>query len=467
MNPDLESLQRKEAWEQLTKKLEMFYANPYNRKVSPQLNAGEIKKMINTFSETLSPGTAIAHVLEGMEKYTVHTSHPMYYGLFNPRANFPSITADIITAVYNPQLAAWSHSPFAAEVEQMLIKSLGKKFGYLPEDIDGVFTSGGAEANLTALLTALNNKYPAYANEGILSLKKQPVIYCSNESHHSIIKAVKIAGLGINAVRKIPVNHSLQPLINEFDGLIREDISNGFEPLMLIATLGTTGAGIVEPIKDLAPLATKYSMWLHADAAYGGGAILSQQYKYLVDGIELSDSITFDAHKWMSVTMSASIFLTRHKGILDKTFRITADYMPKEAGTLDITDPFTHSIQWSRRFIGLKLYLSLLIFGWKGYEETIDQHFSVGKLLRKKLAGNGWVIFNDTDLPVICFGKENFIKDEQAALKLSNQIIQSGKAWLSVYKLGDINTLRVCITNYLTGEKDIDDLLILLDEHTA
>jgi aromatic-L-amino-acid decarboxylase len=467
MNFDLESLERKEVWEQLTQKLEMFYANPYNRKVSPQLHAEEIKRIVNGLSDTLSSDAAINHVLEGLEKYTVHTSHPMYYGLFNPRANFPSVAADLITAIYNPQLAAWSHSPFAAEVEQMLIKSFGKKLGYLPEDTDGVFTSGGAEANLTALLAALNNRYPGYANEGMPSLKKRPVIYCSNESHHSIIKAAGIAGLGINAVKKIPIDNSLQPLIYEFASLINEDILNGFEPLMIIATIGTTGAGIIDPIKDFALIATKYDLWLHADAAYGGAAVLSQQYKYLIEGIELSDSITFDAHKWMSVTMSASIFLTRHKEILDKTFRITADYMPKEAGALDITDPFTHSIQWSRRFIGLKIYLSLLIFGWKGYEETINHHFSIGKLLRKKLTDSGWTIFNSTDLPVICFGKENFIKDDRAALKLSNQIIQSGKAWLSVYRLGDINTLRVCITNYLTSEKDLDELVNLLYKYAV
>jgi len=463
MNFDVSATERKEIWDYLIEQLELFYGNAYNRKVSPELNFGEIKDFINPLLDNLKSKEVIQHVLSGLDNYTVHTSHPSYFGLFNPRANFPSALADTITAIFNPQLAAWSHAPFAVEVEAMLIKSFAKKFGYADNESDGVFTSGGAEANLTALLTALNNKYPKYATDGLRSLQNQPVIYCTSESHHSIIKAVSVAGLGINSVRKIPQNAKFQIQLQELENLIESDIQARFEPLMLIATMGTTGSGIIEPVKEFSAIAKQYKMWLHADAAYGGGAILSEEYKYLLSGIELADSITFDAHKWMSVSMSASIFLTKHKEILNQTFRVTADYMPKEAGSLDVTDPFTHSIQWSRRFIGLKVYLSLLMFGWKGYEETINHHFLMGKLLNKKLKENDWIIFYESDFPIICFGKNYFADDANIALKISNKIINSGKAWLSVYKVNDINTLRVCITNYLTNENDLDSLIVLVN----
>lgn len=462
MNFDLFAEERKDVWNFLTEQLELFYNNSYSRKVSPELNVQDIRAFINPLSKTVKYKDAIQHVLNGLEKYMVHTSHPMYYGLFNPRANFPSAIADTIAAIYNPQLAAWSHAPFAAEVEAELIKSFAEKFGYNVNHADGVFTTGGAEANLTALLAAMNNKFSEYANEGLHSLEKQPVIYCTEESHHSLIKAARVVGLGINAVRKIPINDKLQCLLPALENLIEADLQEGFEPLMIIATMGTTGSGIIDPVKDFSTIAVKYGIWLHADAAYGGAAILSEKYKHLLNGIELADSITFDAHKWMSVTMSASIFLTRHKEILNQTFRITADYMPKEAGSLNITDPFTHSIQWSRRFIGLKVYLSLLIFGWQGYEETINHQFLIGKLLKEKLKENNWIIFNETDLPIICFGKKYFLADANAALQISNKIINSGMAWLSVYKVSHTNTLRVCITNYLTQEKDLDKLIKIL-----
>ncbi|MGI8583443.1 MAG: pyridoxal phosphate-dependent decarboxylase family protein [Chitinophagaceae bacterium] len=463
MTFDLPATVRKEMWDYLIKELEIFYDNPRNRKVSPTLNVREIKDYINPLIESEELKDAINHILIGLEKYTVHTSHPSYFGLFNPRANFPSILADTITAAFNPQLAAWSHAPFAIEVEAKLIKRFAEKFGYANNESDGVFTTGGAEANLTALLSALNNKYPNYTTDGIRVLKNRPCVYCSSESHHSIIKAVSVAGLGINSVRKIPQNDNFQIQLQELENLIKSDMQAGFEPLMLIVTLGTTGAGIIEPVKECSVIAKQYKMWLHADAAYGGGAILSEEHKYLLSGIELADSITFDAHKWMSVSMSASIFLTKHKEVLNQTFRITADYMPKEAGSLDVTDPFTHSIQWSRRFIGLKVYLSLLMFGWKGYEEIINHHFLMGQLLKKKLKENDWIIFNETHLPIICFGKKYFINDEGIATKICNETISSGKAWLSVYNLNNINALRVCITNYLTNENDLDSLIMLLN----
>jgi glutamate/tyrosine decarboxylase-like PLP-dependent enzyme len=463
MKFDLSTEQRVETWDLLVEKLENFYANPYNRRVSPSLDALEIMNFVDDLSQKLDSRSAIEHVIEGLEKYSAHTSHPMYFGLFNPRSNFASIAADLITAVYNPQLAAWSHSPFAAEVEKKLIQVFGEKFGYKSQSIDGIFTSGGAEANHTSVLCALVHKYPNFTKEGLQCVEKKPLVYCSPESHHSIAKAVKVSGLGLDAVRDIPLDQKRQVQIELLEKLIKDDIEKGYDPMMIVATMGSTGAGIIDPIRELSNLAKKYAIWLHADGAYGGAVILSSKHKHLIGGIELADSITFDAHKWMSVTMSGSMFITQHIDILDKTFGIEADYMPKEAGDLKITDAFSHSIQWSRRFIGLKVYLSLLIYGWEGYEEIIDNQFKMGYLLKNNLKANNWQIFNNTDLPVVCFGKNDFIDDDSRALHICNNIVQSGNAWISVYKFGQVNTLRACITNYLTEDNDVNNLIKLLN----
>ena len=464
-NLDCTATERDEAWKTLLQSLENFYANTKEYRASPALDIATIKNAVaKNFDHPLGITAALHHVVQGLERFTVHTPHPNYYGLFNPRSNFPSILADTIIAYFNPQLAAWSHAPFAAEIEQKLVKEFGKKFGYAEDDCDGVFTTGGAEANLTAVLAALNEHFPGYANDGLRSLPAQPIIYCSHESHHSIVKAAKIAGLGRNSVREIPVTPQLQISTTDLAAAIEEDKASGHYPLMIVATMGTTGAGAIDPCAEIAAIAKKYRLWLHADAAYGGAIALSGTYRHLLHGIDAADSITFDAHKWLSVTMSGSLFLTRHKDILDKTFRVTADYMPKEAGSLHITDPFTHSIQWSRRFIGLKLYLSLLVFGWKGYEEVIDRSMAIGKMLKTKLTAAGWKIFNHTDLPVICFGKEQYRQDPDEAIKCSQRVIQQGKAWISVYKIGQVNTLRACITNYATTEDNLDELMAALNQ---
>jgi glutamate/tyrosine decarboxylase-like PLP-dependent enzyme len=146
---------------------------------------------------------------------------------------------------------------------------------------------------------------------------------------------------------------------------IRADINkdDGYEPLMIVATTGTTGSGAIDPVKTLAQIAARHNCWIHADAAYGGAVVLTEKYKHLLEGIEQADSITFDAHKWLSVPMATSMFLTRHKHILGQTFRIRTDYMPSDDNEIQELGSFGHSIQWSRRFIGLKLYLPLLVFG--------------------------------------------------------------------------------------------------------
>jgi len=463
MNFDFNKEDRLQTWDFLVKQLEDYYADTASVAVSPKLNTKEIKEYVHhSFATPLAHKEAIEHVVNGLKQFTVHTPHPNYFGLFNPRSNFAGILADTITAAFNPQLAAWSHAPFAAEVESKLILEFGKKFGYQQSTIDGVFTTGGAEANLTALLCALNNSFPGYAKDGLQSVEKKPLIYVSAESHHSLVKAASITGLGLNAIRQIPVNEHLQMDVSMLEKQIKEDIKNNFLPVMVVATLGTTGAGAIDEINRIAVVASTYHLWLHADAAYGGAVVVTERFKNLLGNIHLADSITFDAHKWMSVPMSTSMFITRHTDILNKTFRVTTDYMPKEASDLQITDPFTHSIQWSRRFAGLKIYLSLLMFGWEGYQQIIEQQIEMGNILKQELQHSGWIIYNQTELPILCFGKKHFESDPEAALQVSKRIIETGKAWISVYKINGVNTLRACITNYATHEKNIHELVALL-----
>ncbi|WP_152426501.1 pyridoxal phosphate-dependent decarboxylase family protein [Cesiribacter andamanensis] len=464
MNFDFSEESRREIWSFLHQQLEAYYAHTADRPVAPPLEPAAIRNYLHTsFQQALPAEQALRHVLDGLDRYLVHTPHPNYYGLFNPRAAFPGILADTITATYNPQMAAWSHAPFAVEVENLLVQTFGTRFGWQKESCDGVFTSGGAEANLTAVQTALNHVFPHYASKGIRGAEGQPVLYCSAESHHSLLKAARVSGLGLEGVRALPVNERLELMPEQVEAQLEQDLQQGKRPFMLAATMGTTGAGAFDPLGRLAALAKKWGLWLHADAAYGGALALSPQHQYLLQDLHLADSITFDAHKWMSLPMGTSMYLTRHPRILDASFRTTADYMPKEASQLDITDPFTHSIQWSRRFNGLKVYLALLMLGWEGYREVIEQQIRVGQCLKDELQKSGWLLYNDTPLPIACFGKPHFAQNEGAALALSQQLIQSGQAWISVYRIGGINSLRACITNYATTEAHVRETVALLN----
>ena len=462
---DFSAGERRRVWTYLIDKLERHYSDPSQLRVAPPLDPEVVRDYCSVdFSTPVPPQDAIDYVTAGLDQFIVHTSHPGYYGLFNPRPAFAGIIADAITAVYNPQMAAWSHSPFAVEAENYVIREFGRKFGYEPDSIDGTFTNAGAEANHTALLMALTRVVPRFAEDGLATSDYRPVIYVSQESHHSFVKAAGLSGMGRRSVRNIPTGQSYTMDVDALRKQVREDIAAGLLPVMVVSTLGTTGMGAIDPVKEIDSVAREYGMWHHADAAWGGAVALSSRYRHLVDGIELADSITFDAHKWMSVPMAAGMIITRHRSALLETFRITADYMPKEGKEFDIVDPFAHSIQWSRRFTGLKLFMAMLVYSWEGYEKVINSQFETGDLLRNKLRAAGWKIYNNTKLPIVNFGLADMEGNPEKAARFCRRVTDSGKVWISVYNTGGISTLRACITNYNTKEKDLNILIHTLSQ---
>ncbi len=213
----------------------------------------------------------------------------------------------------------------------------------------------------------------------------------------------------------------------------------------------------------IADIAQAESMWFHVDAAWGGMAALVPELSHLCTGIDLADSITFDAHKKLSVPMGAGIFLTRHCDVLGDTCRITTDYMPPRAD--ETYDPYTHSMQWSRRFIGLKVLLSLMVAGWDGYAAALRHQCLMGDLLRDKLQRAGWSLVNDTPLPVVCFVRAGEKPDYERFSQLVAAIVNSGRAWISTTRLADgLPVLRACITSYRTMPQDLDELVDALEE---
>lgn len=453
--------ERNKLYKLVINRLEHYYSKTRDYAVAPKLDVLEIRKLIAThgFEKHQDHANNLHFVIDALEKYMVHTSHPRYIGLFNPRVSFPSILADLITAVFNPQLASWSQAPFPVEVESYLVQEFGKKFGYDAKSIDGVFATGGAEANLTAVLCALNHQYPGFAKEGVFSITKRPIIYCSEEVHHSIAKAAKVAGLGYQAIRHIRVDEKQSISTEALAYQIQKDITAGYQPLMIVATAGTTGSGGIDDLVTISKIAKKYQLWFHVDGAYGGAAILNSNLKATLAGVENSDSVIFDAHKWLSLPMGISLFLTSKKEILNKTFRITTEYMPREANKLQVVDSFSHSIQWSRRFIGLKLYLTLLFFGWESYDEVIEHQRLMGIYLKEQLIATNWQIKNNTPLPIICFTDNSISANKAFTTFVCQEVIESGQSWLSQYPIDGISTLRTSVTNYSTSTEDIDVLV--------
>ena len=456
-------------WRQLAEGIEAYTEGIPAHRVTPEMDPAKVRAYLSAvdFERPREPGEALAFTLEGLWRFQTHTPHPNYYGLFNPAPTTMSIAADTLVAAFNPQLAAWSHSPFANEIEQFLVRALGGRFGYDPAATDGVFCSGGAEANHTAVLTALGRAFPEYLERGARALDREPVLYVSSESHHSVLKAARVSGLGMQAVREVLADETLRLDVAELRATIARDRAEGRAPFLVVATAGTTSAGVVDPIDAIARVAEEEGLWVHVDAAWGGAAALSRKLRPVLEGIERTDSITFDAHKWLSVPMGAGLFLTRHPGLLERTFAILTDYMPREAAGLDVVDPHKRSLQWSRRSIGLKVFLSLLVAGWSGYQTAIEHQAAMGELLREKLAAAGWEVINRTPLPTLCFVDARHPEGRSAAYldAVARSVVLSGKAWISTARLRrTIPALRACITNYRTAPADLDTLVAALEE---
>ncbi|HEX8179259.1 MAG TPA: aminotransferase class V-fold PLP-dependent enzyme [Pyrinomonadaceae bacterium] len=466
----LDEAARVALWQSVVAEIEAYAAEVERLPVSRTPNPLELRARLAPydFTHAVAPQAAVAFVVECLRQYQVHTPHPRYYGLFNPAPTTMGIAADALVAAFNPQIAAWSHNPFAAEVEMHLVRAFGARFGYA--ETDGTFCSGGMEANHTAVLAALTHTWPEFARGGVRALPAPPVLYISAEGHHSIIKAARLSGLGTDAVREIPVDDKLQLDRRALAAQIERDRAAGYAPFMITATLGTTNSGVLDPVAELADIAAQHQLWLHADAAWGGAAALVPELRPLLTGIERADSITFDAHKWLSVPMGAGLFLTRHADILTRTFRVANAYMPRAVESEhDISSPYEHSMQWSRRFTGAKVFMSLLVAGWDGYAAAIRQQTAMGALLRRELANDDWLIVNETELPVVCFVDGAAGGDALAHLDaILNAVLASGAAWLSTTRLGNgRHVLRACVTNYRTREADISALVEALHEARA
>jgi glutamate/tyrosine decarboxylase-like PLP-dependent enzyme len=456
----LNAQKRAELWTQAGQIIEQYLNEvdtlPVESLPSPQKLRERLAAF--TFASPMNPAHAVDLVAQSMREMQTHVTHRRYFGLFNPAPTSAGITADALTAAFNPNLAAWSHGSFAVAAEEHVIRAIGSRF----DDAFryGTFTSGGGEANLTAVLCALTKKFRTYPQTGLRGLPRPPVAYVSAAAHHSLVKAARSSGLGIEALRIIPCDSSLGMDIAALAAAVRNDRANGFEPFLIVATAGATATGIIERLPQIAEIARAEDVWFHVDAAWGGLAALVPEMRHVLAGVERADSLTYDAHKSLSVPMAAGLFITRHEPILRETFFVSENYMPPATEEGQRIDPFITSLQWSRRFTGLKVLLSLAVAGWDGYAEALRHQVAMGDLLRERLSTAGYTIVNDTPLPLVCFVRDD---EEFDAGSIAQAVVQRGDAWISATSLPNGRAvLRAAITNYLTGPDDIAALVAVL-----
>jgi aromatic-L-amino-acid/L-tryptophan decarboxylase len=432
---------------------------PVTRSVDP----AEIRARLAAydFAAPIPLDQLIDEVADLLRQWSLHVNHPRYFGLFNPTVRRAGVVADALAALYNPQLAAWPHAPIANEIERHVLGSLMSAFGLDPASGFANFTTGGQEANQTAVTAALTRAFPSFGEQGARSLEGQPALYVSAEAHHSFVKIAHQSGIGRDAVRHVPVDARLRMDVDALARQVEADRARGDIPFLVVATAGTTAAGAIDPLPELAEVARREKMWLHADAAWGGAAILSPALRHHLAGIELADSITCDAHKWLSVPVGAGMFFTRHREPILEAFRVEASsYVPPAVP--DTFDPYVSTIQWSRRFIGLKLFMTVAELGWQGLAGLIEQQAAMAELLRTRVTERGWRLVNDSPLAIACFTHPSIESGTPSAAEVVDRVVGSGRAWISQVRLsGSGVALRACITSHRTQPADIE---VLVDE---
>lgn len=421
--------------------------------VVPTFDVAQFRRELAEFDFTGKPpfDETLFWTITQLEHGLVHVDHPRYFGLFNPTPTFPAQCADRIAATFNPQLATWTTSPAAVEIESHVIRAVAERVG-LPPGSSGHFTTGGAEANYTATLLALSKLCPDFASHGARAFAGTPVFYVSRESHLAWIKIAQQAGIGRAAVRLVETDGSGRLDADSLQETIRRDLKHGHVPFMVAATAGTTNAGMIDPLVRCAEIARVFGLWYHVDAAWGGGLIASDRLRAPLTGIEQADSVTIDAHKWFATTMGCGMLLTRWPDLLNVVFGVSTNYMPSELAKLD---PYVNSVQWSRRFAGLRLFLSLAAGGWDGYAAHVEHSLALADLLKHQLTRHGWAVVNQSPVGVVCF-----IPPQSGAIPaIVNRVIASGSAWVSLAALERREVIRACVTS---GTTTTDDIAVLI-----
>ena len=394
-----------------------------------------------------------------------HVPSANYFGLMNPTPTYMAVLAEALVAALNPQLATLARSQLASKIEHETVRWIGERVGW-DRPFDGTFTTGGNEANFSAIALALVARFPTAIEDGVASIGAQPVLYASSEAHHSLDKSAGLLGLGRKALRRIPVTQSLQLDVGRLEEAIASDLSAGRKPFCVVATAGTTNSGAIDDIVALAEVCRRHDLWLHVDGAYGAAAIFSDKHRDLVRGIELADSLAFDPHKWLAMPFAAGVILTSRPDTLEPAFAVSTPYMPRDSSAR-LVDNFKVSAQWSRRMNSLKLWLTLRVHGRLDYEELIDRQLQLARSFAAwAQASEDFELAAPQVLPIVNFrvraNGRNEPEVQAANAAVVDQVTHDGKRWISLTHAGGRSVIRMMVISYLTSERHLQELQLAL-----
>jgi len=447
----------------------------------------QIKKLIIEPLPTneQSPASIISECQKKIIDNSVKIGHPRLLGWIVASGTVIGTFADAIASAIN-QNVALSRVAMATSIELLVIEWIKEILDY-DSNAAGILLSGGSMANFTALAVARNSKADYNVKtQGMNQISKNMILYVSEQVHMCIPKAANILGIGTNNIRNVKVDQDYRLDIKDLKAKIIKDQNHHRYPFAVVATAGTVNTGAIDPLNDIADICQDYNLWLHVDAAYGGFASLSKNVKKLLKGLNRANSIALDPHKWLFIPYEAGCVLVKNPTDMLDTFFMHADYLHVKTtesisnGYLDLSD---YSLQLSRQFRALKIWMSLKQYGTLKYERVINQNIHLAQYLEALVEESpDFQVITPANLSIICFRyipkdlkqkyQRMYHNKQKQINKYVNQlnqaiiekIVKDSQILLSSTVLNGIFVLRVCVVNYRTTKQDIKDILMIVRE---
>jgi len=388
-------------------------------------------------------------------EYSVKTGNKQFVNQLYSGFNFPAFIGEIFTVLANTSMYTYEVAPVATSIETEMINLMNSYAGY--SNGDGIFVSGGSNANLVAMFSARNKMLPESRFKGYDSNQKLKA-FVNEQAHYSFETAANVLGIGAHNVIKVTSDENGMMIPSALEKEIKNSIERNEKPFFVVATCATTLMGAYDPIDEMADICKKYDIWLHADGSFGGSLILSNQHRYLMKGIEKTDSFAWNPHKLMNIPLICSALLVKKKGTLQHNITdINADYIFHDID--EIEDLGKKSIQCGRRVDAVKLWFSWKYFGLEGYQKRIDNLIAMATYAEEivKKYDQLELIVNRQSFAV-CFRyiPKNETDVNKFNLELRETMRKNGKSIVNYGYVGKILAIRLITANGELQKTDID-----------
>jgi len=442
-----------------------YFENVETFPVLSPLAPGDVRKNIPAVPPTR--GEDMEAVFRDFEKVILpgmaHWQHPGWFAYF-PANNSPaSVLGEMLTAGLGAQCMVWKTSPAAAELEEAVLDWLSQMIG-LPQGLAGVIQDSASTATLCALLSARERTTGFGSNDD--GLRVPLTVYASEEAHSSIEKGVKIAGYGRKNLRRIPTDDTFALLPGRLEEAVVRDKDAGLVPACVVATVGTTSSGALDPLAPIGEVCRRHGLWLHVDAAWAGTAALLPEMRGIIDGVEAADSFVFNPHKWMLTNFDCSAYYVKDPAALVRTFEILPEYL-KTGVDAKVKNYRDWGIPLGRRFRALKLWFVIRSYGVEGLQAMVREHLRLARVVE------GWVVADarfellaPVALGLVCF-RLNDGRDESALNTLNQALLDringTGRVFLSHTTLRGKFTIRLVVGQRTTAERHVREAWDLID----